>query len=264
MQFRPCIDIHNGAVKQIVGSSLKDAGDMASENFVSGQSGAYFAKMYHDLGLKGGHVILLNHTDSPFYGKTLEQAKKALGAYPGELQAGGGITDENAAMFLEAGASHVIVTSFAFNGGKVHFDRLDALTAVTGRERLVLDLSCKRSGESYYVCTDRWQKMTDLALDEELLKRLSQCCDEFLIHAVDVEGKSKGIEQDVVRILANFCEKNPAFSQKVTYAGGVGSLEDLRLLKKLGMGHVNVTIGSALSIFGGQMELSDVLECINE
>ncbi len=263
MQFRPCIDIHNGAVKQIVGSSLKDAGDMASENFVSERSGAYFAGMYHDLGLTGGHVILLNHADSPYYKKTLEQARLALGAYPGELQAGGGITDKNAAMFIDAGASHVIVTSYVFNEGKVHFDRLDALMAVAGKERLVLDLSCKRSGDKYYVCTDRWQKMTDLSLDEELLGRLSQCCDEFLIHAVDVEGKSKGIEQDVVRILARFCEKTPSFSEKVTYAGGVGSLEDVRLLKKTGMGHVNLTIGSALSVFGGKMELSDVLECIN-
>ena len=111
MEFRPCIDIHNGKVKQIVGSSLMDNGDKARENFVSARDAVFFAKLYQRDRLKGGHVILLNPASSSYYEETKRQAIEALRAYPGGLQVGGGICPENAEEFLRAGASHVIVTS---------------------------------------------------------------------------------------------------------------------------------------------------------
>ena len=253
MEFRPCIDIHNGKVKQIVGGSLKDTGDQAKENFVSEQDAAFYATLYQKNQLKGGHIILLNSCDSPFYEDTKKQAIAALQTYPKGLQVGGGITPENAGDYLNAGASHVIVTSYVFREGRIDYDRLECLVHTVGRERLVLDVSCKRVGEEYLVVTDRWQKMTKEAVDETLLKKLSVYCDEFLIHAVDVEGKARGIEQELVKKLGNY-DGNP-----VTYAGGVHSMDDLLLLKKLGKNRMNVTIGSALDLFGGSMKWEDVL-----
>ncbi len=264
MQFRPCIDIHNGAVKQIVGSSLTDAGDQARENFVAKQDAAYFAKLYESRGLRGGHVILLNHKDSEYYEATRQQALLALSAYPAGLQVGGGITTENAAAFLTAGASHVVVTSFVFREGRIDFDRLRELESAVGREHLVLDVSCKSFEGRYFVCTDRWQKKTDFELTEENLTMLSAFCDEFLIHAVDVEGKSRGIEEQVARILGSWAAKRPDFHEKITYAGGVGSFEDLEKLRQLGGGHVNVTIGSSLDLFGGDMAFEEVLRICKE
>lgn len=254
MEFRPCIDIHNGKVKQIVGGSLKDAGNQAKENFVSNQDAAFFAKLYRDAGLKGGHIILLNPVDSEFYEETRQQAFAALQAYPGGMQVGGGITPENAAGFLEAGASHVIVTSYVFRDGKIHYDRLKKMVAAVGREHLVLDLSCKRTERGYLVVTDRWQKLTEERVDETLLERLSDFCDEFLVHAVDVEGKAEGIEQGLVELLGCWGKK------PMTYAGGVHSYEDLRLLQQIGQEHLNVTIGSALDLFGGRMQWERVLK----
>ena len=217
MEFRPCIDIHNGKVKQIVGGSLKDLGDRAQENFVSEQDAAFYAKLYQKNSLKGGHIILLNASDSPYYEATKEQALSALRVYPGGLQVGGGITAENAAEYLAAGASHVIVTSYVFREGRIDYDRLEAL-----------------------------------------LKKLSVYCDEFLIHAVDVEGKARGMEQELVKFIGNYTG-NP-----ITYAGGVHSMEDLYLLKKLGQNRMNVTIGSALDLFGGSMKWEDVLTVCRE
>lgn len=256
MEFRPCIDIHNGKVKQIVGGSLRDQGDQAQENFVSEQDGAFFAKLYQSYGLKGGHIILLNSVDSPWYEATKEQAVKALAAYPGGMQIGGGIREDNALEFLRAGASHVIVTSYVFQNGMIHYERLEKLKKTTGKEHLVLDLSCRRQGEDYYIVTDRWQRFTEEKLSEELLERLSGYADEFLIHAVDVEGKAQGIEKDLVKLLGNW-GKIP-----VTYAGGVGSFEDLKQLKDLGQNRLHVTIGSALDLFGGQMAFEKVLEFV--
>lgn len=253
MEFRPCIDIHNGKVKQIVGGSLKDLGDQAQENFVSEQDAAFYAKLYQKNNLKGGHIILLNAFDSPYYEATKEQAFAALSAYPGGLQVGGGITAENAAEYLEEGASHVIVTSYVFREGRIDYDRLEKLVHVVGREHLVLDVSCKRVGEQYLVVTDRWQKLTEEAVDEALLEKLSAYCDEFLVHAVDVEGKARGIEQELVKTIGNYTG-NP-----ITYAGGVHSMEDLFLLKKMGQNRMNVTIGSALDLFGGSMNWEEVL-----
>lgn len=253
MEFRPCIDIHNGKVKQIVGGSLKDSGDQAQENFVSEQDAAFYAALYQKNKLKGGHIILLNSYDSPYYEETRKQALAALQAYPGGLQVGGGITPENAGDYLNAGASHVIVTSYVFREGRIDYDRLERLVYAVGRERLVLDVSCKRVGEKYLVVTDRWQKLTEEIVNEALLEKLSAYCGEFLIHAVDVEGKASGVEKELLEILGRFGQI------PVTYAGGVGSFEDLEAVKELGRGHVDVTIGSALDIFGGTMQYGEVL-----
>lgn len=258
MKFRPCIDIHNGTVKQIVGGSLRDEGDLAQENFVSTQDAVFFAKLYREYELSGGHIILLNPVSSSRYVETKRQALAALLAYPGGLQVGGGITPENAADFLNAGASHVIVTSYVFSEGQVRYDKLDALLKEVGKERLVLDLSVRSREGRYYIVTDRWQKYTSVELNEETLDTLSAYCDEFLIHAVDVEGKSAGIEEPVAKLLGDW-GKIP-----VTYAGGVHGFEDLDQLKQLGRGCVDVTIGSALDLFGGKMPFRDVLAYIDE
>ena len=252
MRFRPCIDIHNGKVKQIVGGSLRDEGDQAKENFVSTQDAAFFAEMYQKDRISGGHVILLNAKDSPFYEKTKEQAMLALRTYPGGLQVGG-ITDENAKDFLEAGASHVIVTSFVFKNGVFYRENLEKLLRTVGKKHLVLDLSCRRKEDGYSIVTDRWQKFTDVKLSEKVLDELSGCCDEFLVHAVDAEGKAQGIERELADMLGRW-QGIP-----VTYAGGVGSFADLQELKKLGRDHIDVTIGSALDLFGGSMPYREVL-----
>ncbi|MDE7248099.1 MAG: phosphoribosylformimino-5-aminoimidazole carboxamide ribotide isomerase [Lachnospiraceae bacterium] len=253
MKFRPCIDIHNGSVKQIVGGSLRDEGDSARENFVAVQDAAFFANLYREYGLCGGHIILLNPASSSYYEETKKQALSALSAYPGGLQVGGGITPENAAVFLKAGASHVIVTSYVFSEGQIQYDRLHALLKEVGKEKLTLDLSVRSKEGRYYIVTDRWQKYTSVELNEKTLDALSDYCDEFLIHAVDVEGKSAGIEEPVAKLLGDW-GKIP-----VTYAGGVHSFEDLDKLKQLGHGRVDVTIGSALDLFGGDMAFQDVL-----
>lgn len=258
MRFRPCIDIHNGKVKQIVGASLKDAGDQAVSNFVSDQDAAYFAKLYRKYGLKGGHVILLNGGDSDFYEATKRQAYLALAAYPGGLQAGGGITAENAIDFIEAGASHVIVTSYVFQGGKILEENLKKLVQAVGKEHLVLDVSCRWRGDGYYIVTDRWQRETDIRITPGLLERLSASCDEFLIHAVDVEGKRSGIEEALLKELAGWR------GIPVIYAGGVRNLEDLRRLHEIGEGRIDVTIGSALSIFGGSLDFEEAVRYCGE
>ncbi len=255
MRFRPCIDIHNGRVKQIVGSSLRDRGDRAEENFVSELPAAYYAGLYREKQLPGGHVILLNGKDSPYYEATRKEAFLALAAYPGGLQAGGGITDQNAAAFLEAGASHVIVTSFVFRDGKLDMGRLGLLQREIGRERITLDLSCRKKADGfYYAVTDRWQKYTDFRVDSESLKSLAKECGEFLVHAVDVEGKSAGTDPEVLSILSEV-EEIP-----VTYAGGIRSLSDIRLIREAGKGRVDFTVGSALSIFGGPLDLDQAAE----
>lgn len=254
MEFRPCIDIHNGKVKQIVGGSLRDEGSAAAENFVAEQDAAFFAGLYRDAGLLGGHIILLNPVGSEYYEATKRQALSALSTYPGGMQIGGGITEENAEEFLKAGASHVIVTSYVFQNGRIHYERLQKLLERVGRERLVLDLSCKKVGDCYRIVTDRWQKVTEEVVNEALLDRLASYCDEFLIHAVDVEGKAQGIEQEVVRLLGNW-GKLP-----ITYAGGVHNYRDLELLQELGRNRLNVTVGSALDLFGGEMEWKKILE----
>lgn len=258
MRFRPCIDIHNGKVKQIVGTSLKDEGNMAAENFVSEKSAADYAKLYQKFDLKGGHVILLNGKDSDFYEETKKQAFSALSAYPGGLQAGGGITAENAAEFLQAGASHVIVTSYVFQGGQILYENLNKIVKAVGKERLVLDVSCKKRVDGYYIVTDRWQKETEIKIESDLFEKLSAFCDEFLIHAVDVEGKRNGMEEELIKELAKW-QGIP-----VTYAGGIRNLEDLKKLNEIGAGKIDVTIGSALSVFGGTLKFEDVVDFCGE
>lgn len=258
MEFRPCIDIHNGQVKQIVGGSLTDKNDQAQENFVATRDADYYAKLYQEKGIKGGHIILLNPVTSEYYEATKKQALKALQAYPGGMQIGGGINDTNAKEYLDAGASHVIVTSYVFKDGKINMENLKKLYDVVGKEHLVLDLSCRYRDGAYYIVTDRWQKFTEEKIDEKTLDMLMNYCDEFLIHAVDVEGKANGIEQELVSLLGSTA------SIPVTYAGGVGSFEDLVLLKNLGKNKLDVTIGSALDIFGGNMEFSKVCDFMNE
>ena len=253
MEFRPCIDIHNGKVKQIVGGSLRDKGNQAKENFVSEMDGAFYAQLYRKENIKGGHIILLNPVTSEHYEATKAQAMSALSNYPDGLQVGGGITAENANEFIEAGASHVIVTSYVFKDGKINYDNLNKLVQAVGKEHLVLDLSCRQREGSYFIVTDRWQKYTDETITTELLDELSEYCDEFLVHAVDVEGKADGIETELVRLLGQW-GKIP-----VTYAGGVHSFDDLRLVKELGRDKINVTIGSALDLFGGNMKFEEVL-----
>lgn len=253
MEFRPCIDIHNGSVKQIVGGSLKDQGDQAQENFVSGQDAAFFARLYREYEIRNGHIILLNPVTSPYYQETKKQALAALRAYPQGLQVGGGITPDNAAEFLDAGASHVIVTSYVFQDGQIQYDRLRNLVHQIGAKHLVLDLSVRKKEDHYYIVTDRWQKYTAVELTEQTMEELSGFCDEFLIHAVDVEGKASGIEKPVVELLGNWGR------MPVTYAGGVHNFQDLEQLKILGRGRVHVTIGSALDLFGGDMRFEEVL-----
>lgn len=253
MKFRPCIDIHNGMVKQIVGGSLTDQDSKAVENFISEQDAAFYAALFKKDNIRGGHIILLNPNGTDYYRQDCDQAKKALEEYPGGLQIGGGITAENAVSFLEAGASHVIVTSYVFKDGAIHYDNLDKLVKAAGRDRLVLDLSCRKRDGEYYIVTDRWQKFTSVPVNPDTLNDLAGYCDEFLVHAVDVEGKSSGIEEELVKLLGDW-SKIP-----ITYAGGVGSFKDLKLLKELGQNRLDVTIGSALDLFGGPMKYTEVI-----
>lgn len=254
MEFRPCIDIHNGKVKQIVGSSLTDQKNEAEENFVSKKDAAYYADLYKSKGLTGGHIILLNAKDSSYYEETKKQAMKALEAFPGGMQIGGGITAENAKEYIDAGASHVIVTSYVFQNGEILKERLQALKESVGKEHIVLDLSARKYEDGYYVMTDRWQKKSWQKVDITLLEKLSAYCDEFLIHAVDVEGKNNGIEQDLVKLLASYT------GCPITYAGGVHSYEDIGLLRQLGKEKIHMTIGSALDLFGGTLSFEKVCE----
>lgn len=253
MKFRPCIDIHNGCVKQIVGGSLKDENNSAVDNFVSRQNADFYARLYKSHNLTGGHIIILNPEGSEFYEKDLNQASLALKEFPGGLQIGGGITPQNAGKFLNMGASHVIVTSCVFKNGAVNTDNLRALVKAVGKDKLVLDLSCRKRDGKYYIVTDRWQKFTDVELDENSIEYFSDFCDEFLIHAVDTEGKANGIETDVAKLMGDFC------GIPSTYAGGISSFEDIDLLCRLGNGKIDFTVGSALDIFGGKLSFEKIV-----
>lgn len=252
MKFRPCIDIHNGKVKQIVGGSLKDEGNQAITNFASELDADFYAEKYKADGIKGGHIILLNSKTSEYYEATKAQAMLALRTYPNGLQIGGGITAENAAEYIEAGASHVIVTSYVFKDGEIHWGNLQKLVDAVGKEHVVLDLSCRKKDGKYYVVTDRWQTFTNVIVDKGLLNTLAKYCDEFLVHGVDVEGKSSGVELELVRMLADWNEI------PITYAGGIGSMEDLAEFKEVSEGRLDFTIGSALDLFGGKIPYETV------
>ena len=253
MKFRPCIDIHNGSVKQIVGGSLRDEGNRAVDNFVSQFDAAFYAEKYKEDGLSGGHIILLNPKGSEYYQKDVEQAGRALAAYPGGLQIGGGMDVSNAEFFLDMGASHIIVTSYVCRDGMIDMGRLRQMSALIGKEHLVLDLSCRFAGDDYYIVTNRWQMVTSERMNQDTLNRLAEYCDEFLVHAVDVEGKASGVEREVVERLGR--ER----VLPVTYAGGVHSLEDIEWIRSAGNGFVDFTVGSALDLFGGPIPYKSLL-----
>lgn len=238
MRFRPCIDLHDGRVKQIVGSSLGADPTALRTNFSSALPPAHYAALYRRDNLKGGHVIMLGAGNEA-------AAREALAAWPGGLQIGGGITDANAVQWLEHGASHVIVTSHVFHDGLLDEQRLARLTSLVGRERLVLDLSCRWRDDGYYVVTDRWQHFTTLRISARVLEELARYCDEFLVHAVDVEGTCMGIDNRLLELLAS------SVPVPTTYAGGVAGWADLEQIRTSGRGRVDVTVGSALDIFGG-------------
>ncbi len=254
MKFRPCIDIHNGSVKQIIGGSLTDSGNQAVDNFISGQNAAFYAKKYREDGLSGGHIILLNPKGTEFYEADVRQAKSALEEYPGGMQIGGGMDEGNAEKFLAMGASHIIVTSYVFRDGMIYMERLKRMASLLGKEHLVLDLSCRYAGDDYYIVTDRWQKVTKVKMNQQTLEMLAEFCDEFLIHAVDVEGKASGVEKEVVRRLG---ERRLL---PVTYAGGIHSLEDIDWIREAGNGFIDFTVGSALDLFGGTLPYQELLQ----
>jgi phosphoribosylformimino-5-aminoimidazole carboxamide ribotide isomerase len=240
MRLRPCIDLHGGVVKQIVGSTLIDDLPNAVEtNFIAEKPPAWFAELYRTDNLTGGHIIKLGPGND-------KAAEEALGAWPGGMQLGGGITTDNAGLWLNKGASEVIITSYVFRDGLVDTDRLNKLVAAVGRKRLVLDLSCRKKEGQYFIVTDRWQKFTSVAICPEVLEKLSKCCSEFLIHAADVEGRCSGIERELVEKLARWTPIS------TTYAGGIRDIGDLQLIWEVGKGRLDCTVGSALDIFGGK------------
>ncbi|MCF0214974.1 MAG: phosphoribosylformimino-5-aminoimidazole carboxamide ribotide isomerase [Fibrobacteraceae bacterium] len=252
-KFRPCIDLHDGKVKQIVGSSLTDSGAGLKTNFETDRSPAWFAELYKKDGITGGHLIMLGKGNE-------EAALEALAAYPGGLQVGGGINAENASKYINAGASHVIVTSWIFPEGKLDRKRLEELVNAAGREHLILDLSCKRTGLDqngkpiWNIAINRWQTLIDITISRETLTDLANYCDQFLIHAADVEGKQQGMDEDLIRFLARY---SPI---PTTYAGGAKSLDDLKRCKEISNGKIDLTIGSALDMFGGKGVKYD--ECV--
>jgi phosphoribosylformimino-5-aminoimidazole carboxamide ribotide isomerase len=246
--FRPCIDLHEGKVKQLVGGTLSDDSSRVRTNFVAEHSASWYAELYKKDDLRGGHVIMLGPGNEA-------EARAALRAYRGGLQIGGGMNAVNAREWLDAGASHVIVTSWVFRDGNVDWERLKQLNAMVGKEHLVIDLSCRRRDGDYFVVTDRWQKFTDVKLSAETVANFTEWCSECLIHAVDVEGLCRGIDQELVSKLGEWV------TVPTTYAGGASSLADLELVTRLGGGKIDLTIGSALDIFGGSgVRYEDLIE----
>ncbi len=237
MKFRPCIDLHNGTVKQIVGSTLFADSDPAT-NFISSHPPDWYAELYKRDGLTGGHIIKLGAGND-------DAAKQALAVWPKGLQLGGGVTAENAAYWIEAGASHVIVTSSLFSDGEIDRRQVGGLVKAVGRKRLVFDLSCRRLGDQYYIVTDRWQTFTKTVINVELLDFLAESCAEFLVHAVDVEGKCSGVEEDLIELLGKI---TPI---PTTYAGGIHTARDIACIREKGRGILDYTVGSSLDIFGG-------------
>jgi phosphoribosylformimino-5-aminoimidazole carboxamide ribotide isomerase len=239
-QFRPCIDLHGGEVKQIVGSTLSDDAGTLKTNFVAAHPPEYYAELYRRDRLAGGHVIMLGPGNR-------DAALRALSAWPGGLQLGGGINPENAEFFLEAGADKLIVTSYVFVDGELAPDRLEKLVKLVGKDHLVLDLSCRRRGDDYYIVTDRWTKFTSLRVEAESLRFLGSFAAEFLIHAVDVEGKQAGIDGELLVLLSAHSPID------CVYAGGITTLADIRRIQLAGGGRVHYTVGSALDLFGGTL-----------
>lgn len=248
MKFRPCIDIHQGQVKQIVGSTLSNDAASLETNFVATQSAADFAQMYANDDVPGGHVIRLDNSDV-----TKKSALAALAAYPNGLQIGGGVTDQNAADLIAAGAQKVIVTSFCFTDGKLDLVRLQRLVDQIGLDRIVIDLACRKRDGQYFVVTNKWQTFTDTCISAETMATLSGYVSEFLVHDVDLEGKKSGIDQNLIQLLADICPL------PMTYAGGIRNAADIAIIKTIGQGRIDYTVGSALDIFGGTLAYQDML-----
>ncbi len=256
MIFRPCIDIHNGKVKQIVGGSLRDEGSFAEENYVSERSAEDIALMFKEDKVKGAHVIMLNGRDSEYYDVTREEAMSALYAYPGGLQIGGGITSLNAKSYIDAGAEKVIVTSFAFSDGEVKYENLEKLVSAVGRDRIVLDLSCRFKDGDYYIVTDRWQNFTSVKVTSRVFSNLSKYASEFLVHGVDVEGSKAGIDEELIKILSEASQNGHV----ITYAGGISSEDDIKKIEAFSGGRLDFTVGSALDIYGGKLSYKMLTE----
>ncbi|KAF2490524.1 Phosphoribosylformimino-5-aminoimidazole carboxamide ribotide isomerase [Lophium mytilinum] len=240
-RFRPCIDLHAGSVKQIVGGTLSSTlPESLKTNYVSKLPAAHFAQLYKENDLSGAHVIMLGPGNR-------EAAREALESWKDGLQVGGGIDDTNAAEWVKAGAEKVIITSFLFPNGTFSLPRLQSVLKALGddKEKLVIDLSCRRKGEKWFVAMNKWQTIADMELNQESISLLEPYCCEFLIHAADNEGLQAGIDHELVQKLAEWC------SIPVTYAGGGRNLDDLELVKKLSGGKVDLTLGSALDVFGG-------------
>jgi len=242
--FRPCIDLHQGQVKQIVGGSLTDTGTPTT-NFVSDRDAAYFADLYRKDDLAHGHIVQLGPGNE-------EAAKGALSAWPQGMQIGGGVKPSNARDWLDAGASKVIVTSYLFDDSGFSRKRLEKLAEVVARDKLVIDLSCCAVGNEWRVATNRWQTITNTRIDGPTLESLAKYCSEFLVHGIDVEGLRQGIDQDLVKLLGDI---SPI---PCTYAGGGHAIEDLDLVAELSHGKLDLTFGSALDLFGGtQVKYAD-------
>jgi len=250
MKFRPCIDLHNGTVKQIVGGSLSD-GSEPQTNFVSNRDPSWYAALYRNDDLRGGHVIKLGEGND-------SAAKSALQAWPGGLQIGGGITAQNATNWLDAGAEKVIVTSAIFKAGRLDEEQLTELLKRVGRNHLVLDLSCRKRDGKYWVVADRWQTFTQTQIEAKTIEKLEASCSEFLVHGVDVEGKQQGIDEELIQLLASH------ISIPCTYAGGVQSFADLKKVQVAGNNRIDITVGSALDLFGGTLPYRDVIDFCNQ
>lgn len=251
MKFRPCIDIHNGKVKQIIGSSVNE--NSAIENYISDHNADYYADLYKSDNLTGGHIILLNSIDSQYVQTNINQAKSALSTFPNGLQIGGGVNDTNAIDWLNAGASHVIVTSYVFHDGILDTGRLNRLKTIAGKSNIVLDLSCRRYDNGYHIMTNRWQYKTDCIITTGLLDMLADYCDEFLVHAVDVEGKNSGIDSELCKLLGKWNDI------PITYAGGISSFDDIDRIREYGDDKLDYTIGSSLDLFGGHLKYKDII-----
>ncbi|KAI3657620.1 hypothetical protein MP638_001339 [Amoeboaphelidium occidentale] len=245
-KFRPCIDLHEGKVKQIVGGTLKETTESVDgpvTNFSSSLPPEHYAELYRKHDLTGGHVIMLGNG----YEKA---AKRCLSAWPNVFQVGGGITEDNAKEWLQHGAGKIIVTSYLFPEGKFSIERLKNISDIAGKDRLVVDLSFRKvvngSNFEYVVAMNKWQTLTDMKITHESIKLFEEYSSELLVHAADVEGLCKGIDQDI----------NP-----VTYAGGGNSINDLELVRELSNGKVDLTFGSALDVFGGStVKLADCIQ----
>ncbi|KIK48909.1 hypothetical protein CY34DRAFT_797702 [Suillus luteus UH-Slu-Lm8-n1] len=250
--FRPCIDLHEGQVKQIVGGTLSDSNEgILKTNFVATQPPEYFARKYRDNGLEGGHVIKLGPRNE-------EAARRALAEWRDHLQIGGGITADNAKEWLDAGASKIIVTSYLFPSGDFDLERLQTISSLVGKDKLVVDVSCRRRGDKWFVAMNKWQDITTMEVNKENLDMLAQYCNEFLVHAADVEGLCQGIDEELVKKLGEWV------TIPTTYAGGAKSISDLETVNKLSGGQVDLTYGSSLDIFGGAVSFDELVKASNQ